>query len=182
MHTQIVWVYGWSAAGKETFIRTVAGNRELCARLGWEGKYVVPCQKSIELIAQYQGDPVGERREEILEEVKTLVFSNPGSVILIKGQDLDLQTSRPARLKEMLPRCEHRIIYLYVSHDEMFERIQRKSWFDPNTLSPDMARRLAKLQTSMLSRTGLPIRALHSGDGSYVDMSLEEVGLTEDHR
>ena len=51
MNNKIIWVFGPSAVGKETFIKHIqSGNQsELLARLGWADKNIVVCNESIDL-------------------------------------------------------------------------------------------------------------------------------------
>ncbi|OYV63594.1 MAG: hypothetical protein B7X03_01080 [Parcubacteria group bacterium 21-58-10] len=129
---EIVWVYGGSAAGKETFIKFISEQhpQKLLESLRWGNKQIVPCTESMEWVAQYEGDPKGPLRAEIPNVVVGLNSQNTNVVILVKGQDLDLEADRPRKLKTLLPEDRHRIIYIDTNIDEVFKRLQRKPWWE----------------------------------------------------
>ena len=85
---EIVWVYGVSASGKETFIRKVVEERpeDLLRQLGWLGKKVVASQASLSYIGQTDDDEVVKKRREIEDEVPRLADDN--DVILVKGSQV----------------------------------------------------------------------------------------------
>ncbi len=128
MVDEIVWIYGSSAVGKETFIRYLAKEKpqRLIKRLHWENKKLIPIWESINYIAQYDNDPLGDKREEIIDSVCNI--KGPG-IALIKGQDIDILDKRVQRLKEKLPKSNHRIIYLYTDLKIVYERCKKKSWW-----------------------------------------------------
>lgn len=174
--TTIVWVYGGSAAGKETFIRALTETRPswLLSQFGWNDHEIIPSKKSIELIAQYKGDPVGEQREELLAEVSQLAKKHPGAIILVKGQDIDLENTRQQRLKVMLPEAEHRIIYLHGEAKEHFGRWQRKSWYRPS-YHEGMVQNWLKYQVGLLMPLAkeFGILAFDGGaEGKYAPISF----------
>lgn len=127
---EIVWVFGSSGAGKETFIKYLTNNpsEELINLLGWGSKKIEFCSESIEYVAQFYKDPLGKKREEILEGVLKLVSDN--SVILIKGQDLDFKYGRLQKLKKLLPSCKHKIIFLHADTKTLLERWKTKKWWE----------------------------------------------------
>jgi hypothetical protein len=127
--TEIVWIYGASGAGKETFIKKVSQEKpeKIIEQFGWEGMDIIPCGESVEWVALSDTDPKGPQREALLEAVAKL--ARPNSVILIKGQDLDLVTDRLRRLKNILPGAEHRIIFVDTALNELFERCEQKPWY-----------------------------------------------------
>lgn len=130
---KIVWVYGSSAAGKDTFVRSVSRNapEHLVSDMGWLDQPIVMCVESVDWIAQFSGDPLGDKRKELLEVVPVLAERNPGAVILIKGQDLDLMHDRLRKLRQALPEHEHSIIFLQADLDEIYRRlVESKPWFD----------------------------------------------------
>jgi hypothetical protein len=130
-NTEIVWVYGSSGSGKETFIRHIIDNKptELLKRLGWLGKKLQLCSESVNHIAQFYQDPVGDKRGELLDSVFRLA-QNENSVVLIKGQDLDLKHKRLIRLREKLPERDHKIIFLHANIQELYRRWHLKSWWE----------------------------------------------------
>lgn len=162
--TKIVWIYGSSGSGKETFIRHTIKYKplELLQRLGWNRMKLTFVPESIEYIAQYQNDPVGDKREKIINTVVSLVGDIP-QVILIKGQDLDLKHLRLQRLKEKLPDCDHSIIFLHADITELYRRWHSKSWWDPK-FSQETVKKWLLSQISKLEKLSLEfeIRALLS--------------------
>lgn len=127
---EIVWVYGASAAGKATFIKSVlAGNPTIAGEFAWEGKKVGVCQESLDWVAQYPGDVVAEsNRLRLKSIIPTLAKSY--DVVLVKGQDIDLALSTPQVVRQILPQAIHRIIFIDVGLEELFQRVIHKSWWD----------------------------------------------------
>ena len=132
MQSKVVWVYGSSAAGKETFLRFMqAGDSEmLLNELGLQSHLVAICEESIDWVAQYDEDPKGFQRKLLPSVVSQQVCENSNSVIFIKGQDLDLNGGQLMELKRMLPDCEHHIFFLQVSIEEIVRRVKNKSWWN----------------------------------------------------
>lgn len=124
---EVVWVFGTSASGKETFIKSVLKDAILLEQLGWKYKSVVACEQSTKFIGQFKRDPKIILRESIIKKVPTLLSS--ADVVLIKWQFVDSQTSRPQRLKEAIPEAQHRIILLNTPESELIERLARKKWW-----------------------------------------------------
>ena len=129
---EIIWVFGGSAAGKEIFIKYIIENRpnDLIRQLGWENKKIVTCAESIEWIAQSEDDPNIQKRFRLPEVISKKNSKNVDTVILIKGQDLDLVAKRPERIKSDLPEEIHKIIYIDTDVKEVFERIKEKPWWE----------------------------------------------------
>ena len=127
MVNEIVWVYGSSAVGKETFIRKLADNppMELIKRLGWENKKLVIIWESIDHLVN-KDDSKGEKRKQILDKV----LGNKGNdIVIIKGQDIDIVKKFPQLLKKKLPTYKHKIIQLYTDIEVVFERCKNKFWW-----------------------------------------------------
>ena len=122
---EVVWVFGTSASGKETFIKRVASGKpfDLIKNLGWEGKAVTASNESLNLI---DGE-LGELRDKVIEKIPVLLQKT--DVILIKWQYVDSAAKRPQRLKDSLPDARHRIIELEVDMDELVMRLPRKHWW-----------------------------------------------------
>ena len=125
---EVVWVFGVSASGKETFIRNIGRYTDVQEQLKWINKSVVACEASLKYIGQREDDPVVSRREEILSQAPVLL--DTAEVVLIKWQYVDSDALRPQRLKALLPNAQHRIIELNVPKTELIERIARKPWWD----------------------------------------------------
>jgi len=130
MGTEIVWVYGNSGAGKETFMRTISEEKpfDVINRFGWADKKIIPCIESIKWIAQYKDDPRGEERKKLPAIILRLA-AKTNSVVLIKGQNLDLLAGRLRETRTRLPQCRHKIIFIKTKIDEVYERLKRKPWW-----------------------------------------------------
>lgn len=134
----IVWVFGNSGSGKETFINsTIIGENFLVKNLGWENHLIKKIEESIKYIGQYEDDPITKKRSEILPAVEKIVDStNTDSiVILLKWQDVDQMKRLPEKLHRNYTDYVHTIIYLRANPDALWERVQQKSWWrDVNTV------------------------------------------------
>ncbi|MFC1686219.1 hypothetical protein ACFLZZ_04350 [Nanoarchaeota archaeon] len=169
MKSKIIWVYGGSAAGKETFIRNMEKNppKYITNLLRWKDKKIIVSWKSINYIANERKDPKGSKREEILDEVLKL-SKKENSVILIKGQDLDLERQRLGRLKEMLPSHKQEIIYLHTDSETMYNRCKRKPWWNKEWDKKGFVKWVKYQVRMLLKLKEFKIIALDSGDkGGY---------------
>lgn len=128
--TEIVWVYGNSGAGKETFVKTISEKKpvDVLERFGWAGKEIIPCKESVDWVVQAEDDGNKERRMNLPAIIGKLA-DKPNSVILIKGQDLDFNDHRPETVKIALPLCKHKIIFMNTDLEENYERLQKKRWW-----------------------------------------------------
>jgi hypothetical protein len=125
---QIVWVFGDSAAGKETFVRAMISGDPPSIRdgLGWSTSSVVASDASLRWIGQIDDDPITKKRDGIFGEVSALILEN--DVVLLKGQIVDLEANRPQRLKQAIGGATHNIIYLDAGLQEPFDRLPGKTW------------------------------------------------------
>ncbi len=126
---EVVWVYGPSAAGKESLIKFLLSNEgaDLRNKLGWAAKRVAQCAESINYIAHSDDDPALEKRNEIPQAVSKLL--KDADVVLIKGQTVDFDANFPKGLKEALPIAHHKIILLSVEPGELAQRLVQKKWW-----------------------------------------------------
>ncbi len=127
---EVVWVFGVSASGKETFIRKVIDERpsDLLDQFSWNGKKIAASQVSIDVIGSYGNDDTKEKRKELEKEVVGLVRQN--DVVLIKGQYIDYKAQRQVKLKTLLPDCKHKIVVIRVQTHDLPERLTSKPWWD----------------------------------------------------
>jgi len=126
---EIVWVYGASAAGKATFIRSViAGNPAVRKEFSWENKKIGACQESLDWIAQSPDDKTTENNRRRLQSIIPALAAKY-EVVLVKGQDIDLAFNTPQAVRQALPAALHRIIFLDVGAEELFERVIHKPWW-----------------------------------------------------
>ena len=132
---EVVWIFGNSAAGKETFIRHITDGDDpaLLTKLGWANKQLAPCHASINYIGQFDEDPVIQKRAMILDEVPKLIAQ--ADVVLIKWQAVDSMSGRIEELEALLPNVNHRIIQIITTDEELAKRLPQKSWWweDGNT-------------------------------------------------
>lgn len=131
MNNKVIWVFGPSASGKETFIKEVISNKELniIKELKWTGKQILKIDESINYIKQYDNDQIGDKRVEIINKVIEINKNNSNSIILIKGQNIDIMNNLIELLKNKLPNVEYQIIYLFSDLNTIFERAKKKPWF-----------------------------------------------------
>ena len=135
MRKEIVWVFGTSAAGKETFIRTAATNPIHRSNLGWQGKKITFCKESIKNLVTIENDPRNTHRDTIISNVEELIKTN--DVVLIKWQFLDSDSERVRQLKNNLQNFSHKIIILNASDSEISNRLIKKDWWKPEYCQKD---------------------------------------------
>jgi hypothetical protein len=126
---EIVWVYGASAAGKESFIRNVQATNAIQRLFHWQNKRIVVCEESIEWVARFPGDQVAERERQKLGDIIP-ILAQDSDVVLIKGQDVDLSLGTPLDVRRRLPTAIHHIVFIDVGLDELFQRVIHKPWWD----------------------------------------------------
>jgi len=128
--TNIVWVFGSSAAGKETFIRKMLTNpsQKLIDCLGWNNKNIVCVEESLQYIGQFENDPIVEKRKQIVDNVKSIA-NQLDTVILIKGQDIDFKFDLLNKLRKEISNVKHKIIFLHADVGVLFDRCKKKSWW-----------------------------------------------------
>ncbi len=126
---EIVWVYGGSGAGKETFIHQVYSNSpELLREFGWEHKHIGVCNESLQWVARFPGDTIAEQKRPELAKLLPLVAQDY-EVVLVKGQDIDLALGTPLKVKQRIPQATHTIIFIDVAPNELFQRVIHKPWW-----------------------------------------------------
>lgn len=127
---EIVWVFGNSAAGKETFIRNFANRKAIVAIeiLGWTNLSVTFSAASIKFIGQSNDDPITKQRDIMLTETPELLKHS--DVVLIKHQIVDSKSGRPEELIKRLTDSLHRIILIVTPERELIKRLPQKSWWN----------------------------------------------------
>lgn len=176
MQNHIVWVFGSSAAGKETFIRNFSNNpsQDLINFLGWDGK-IIPIEESLEYIRQFENDPVAEKRKQIIEKVKD-ADNQSNAIILIKGQDGDFEFDLLNKLKKEIPDAFHEIIFLHADLEILFNRSRKKSWWseeDEREGINGFRKWLVDYQLEPLRKLkGFKVIALDSSDYNYKPISF----------
>ncbi len=127
--SEVAWIFGNSAVGKETFIKKMLANEAgpITESLGWAGLVLAAASSSIDYIGQFDGDPITVNRDKILTEVPELL--SYAEVALIKWQGVDSGEHRVEQLQHRLPEATHRIIQLVAPDEELMSRLQQKSWW-----------------------------------------------------
>ncbi len=131
MKNKIVWVFGCSASGKETFIKSMVFKKdfEIIKQLGWSAFKMIKIDESINYIKQSEDDVIGFKRVEIIDRVIEENKKNEKTIILIKGQNIDFDNHLVEILKSKLADVEHEIIFLISDIKTVFERVREKKWF-----------------------------------------------------
>lgn len=178
MNNKIVWVFGPSAVGKETFIKYIASNEqaELLLRLGWGNRKIVICEESINWVVQEDDDGNELLRKNLDRVIQEYSKNNSNSIILIKGQDLDLDNNTLNIVKKSLVKDDHEIIFLYVDFDILYQRYMKKKWWD-ETMTKDVCKNWAQKQVDLLiyyQSAGFKIKALDSADDKYLGINFPE--------
>lgn len=124
---QIIWIFGTSTAGKNTFVHRVCSDQRLRELLGWGSRKVAASTASLTYIGSTKDDPFVAARDNIFTEVPALLLNN--DCVLIKWQFVDSEANRLERLKAAIPEAEHSIICLSAPIEELIERVKtRPSW------------------------------------------------------
>jgi hypothetical protein len=138
---QIVWVFGASAAGKATFINYVTNDKplDLLSMMGWQDKTISAEPYSLSLVGQTSyHDSNTRKRFKIIPSVISKLSLN--DVVLIKGQQVDLDNRRPQKLKSRLADCRHSVLYLDAGVDETGRRMRLKPWWNNNITADEIAK------------------------------------------
>ena len=171
---EVVWVFGQSASGKETFIRKIQNDPTdyLLKVFGWGGKTISICEDSLNLIGQKEDDPIDNEREVILKRVPELLEN--ADVVLIKGQDSDLKEGRPRRLSILNKNAKQRILFISIEAKDAFARWRNKSWWKEGMTIND-AREWESEQLSLLAGLkDFEILRFHDGPkGDFKQIILE---------
>ncbi len=126
---EIVWVYGASAAGKESFIRSAQTHPVVRDEFNWQNKRIAVCEESIEWVAHFPDDSIAARERKKLAAIIPLL-ARDNEVVLIKGQDIDLALGTPLEVRRLLPTAIHHIVFIDVGLEELFKRVIHKPWWD----------------------------------------------------
>ena len=119
---KIIWVFGSSASGKETFITSLMKDEALQNLYGITNAQIATCRATFDNLGDLR-----KLRESINNEVKHLLEEN--EVILIKWQYGDTLLKTPEKLQKKYPENEHIVIVLHVDHKELVRRLRIKSWW-----------------------------------------------------
>lgn len=176
MNNKIVWVYGASAAGKETFIRYLEDNQpeEILKRLHFNNKKIIVCKESLDWVAQSSNDPKKDLRKGLAAVINNYSRENSGSVILVKGQDDDFDNKHLTTVEAALPEDSHEILYLYTNFQDLYDRYIQKPWWD-ESMSKEVCRDWLEEQVKMIkthASRGFRVSAVDSGTQKYEDANF----------
>jgi hypothetical protein len=132
----IIWIFGNSASGKETFIDNAINNKakEVFDILGLSNNKLIKISASTSYIGQYDDDPIVEKRQLIIPQVEE-AFKNENSTALIKWQDVDKNSRIPEILYDKYRNAGHIIIYLHVEPNVLWNRVLKKPWWESDSIS-----------------------------------------------
>src|SRR5664279_4379088 len=141
---EIIWVYGTSASGKETFIKSLIKNSDLQKSLGLENKSFIISDESLKNLGNLDG-----LRASIIDEVSNLLESN--NSVVIKWQYGDTLLNSPKVLQDKFPDLKHIVIKLKVDQQEQIRRLKTKSWWhDDGRESEFIAKELVLVDESIM--------------------------------
>lgn len=119
---KIIWIFGVSAAGKETFMKSIIVDDELRKKLGLENVKVAISEESLVNLGK-----LDVSRLSVVSEVETLIKTN--GAVLIKWQYGDSILNNPEVLYKKFAKAEHTIVNLVVTLPEQVKRLNTKSWW-----------------------------------------------------
>jgi hypothetical protein len=119
---EIIWVFGTSASGKETFIKAILNDKELQKTFDLDDSKIAISKESLRNLGK-----LDTSRASILDEVSHLRKSN--DVIVIKWQYGDTLLHMPDAIREEVPAYKHTVIKLNVPKDEQVRRLKTKTWW-----------------------------------------------------
>jgi len=167
--SRVVWVFGGSASGKERFIKYINQMRPpaLIKRLGWEEGILIVCNESLDWMGVKWEDENTKKREALPTIIASLI-TKKSSIILIKGQDIDLRNNILKKTKELLPDATHEIIFLHIPINAAFKRWKEKPW-KKFWYSKYTVKHWLNYQLNQLKKIEkmFPITALDSSDDDY---------------
>jgi len=124
MAAEIVWFFGQSGAGKKTFIEALGRDVGL-----YDLVAVAPPIRIIrESIEWVESPEMPEKRKRLLDIIEAAVKAEPGTSIVVKGQDPDLINELPLHICDRLPANRHRIVFVTSKGDEVYRRWQLRRW------------------------------------------------------
>ena len=119
---EILWIYSTSAAGKETFIKSLLKDADLRKALLPGKSNIAISEESLRSLGKLDNS-----RKAVVDEVLALAVLN--DIIIIKWQYGDTLLNTPNLLLEALPDFRHRVIKLQVSREAQVKRLRTKSWW-----------------------------------------------------
>ena len=118
----IVWIFGVSASGKETFIKSLIRDPRLAEKFGWRNQKIAISSESLINLGS-----LDNARLSIINEVSGLIVSN--DIVLIKWQYGDSLLHTPQKLQDLFPDIKYSIIVMHVNETEQIKRLRTKPWW-----------------------------------------------------
>ena len=126
--SQIVWIFGSTAAGKRTLIRTLEKDEQSSLRdqLALR-KNIRVCEESLSWITAHTDEtPIRNQLGTIAVELLA-----PNVSVLLKCQGVDIGAGTLQTLRVAAAETTHRIIFLWVNPEELCRRWERRKISDP---------------------------------------------------
>ncbi|MCA9318486.1 hypothetical protein KDA06_02495 [Candidatus Saccharibacteria bacterium] len=140
---QIIWVFGTSAVGKETFMKAALNDAELQKALNLETQKIAISQESLRHLGALDGS-----RDTVRKDVLGLLKTN--DAVFVKWQYGDTLLNTPNKLVADLPGVRHIAITLMVANEEKIKRLRTKSWWhDTGKESPFIAEEQRTVVTAL---------------------------------
>lgn len=176
---EIIWIYGSSASGKETFLNQLQdnSNTSFLKKLNLKNKNIQILEQSINLIGQFDNDPKQKLRLNFKNYISNLIKQdNKIESILIKGQDYDLENKTPQKIKDIFPNFTHRIIFLHCDFEILYKRVKNKSWW-----TKDLENQGIQYFKNWLIKEQLPelikLNKIHKFEILTIDSSTKEYNI-----
>lgn len=145
---EVLWVFGTSASGKETFIKALISDKTLREDLAVDDRKVAASAQSLKNLGKLDGS-----RASILDEVSELLELN--DTVPIKWQYGDTLLRTPDVLYAQLPTVKHRVIRLNVDRGEQIRRLKTKTWWHDEGQEDDFIDNELKLVEGSIKALGL---------------------------
>ena len=154
---KIVWVFGESASGKETFIRYAVDNPdcELMQQLGFSNSKLIPIEESMHKGEAKIGSSSSYDRIKIKDVVLDLSQTEDNAVFLIKWQAVDsIHIKYGDALRKLAlqtPDTLKQIILLSVESNTLYSRLPSKYWWkDVNYSQEKMNESVTKMRSHIV--------------------------------
>ncbi len=120
---EFIWVFGGSAAGKDTFIKAIVndGSHQMRIQLSLKNTIAV-CKESLDIV----GIKCTTDSDRLVIIPSALELCGADTSVLIKWQFIDSRNGSILALKEKAPPATHRIFCLIADPKIVYERWQKR--------------------------------------------------------